>query len=143
MSSNQRLSFLRCKLSGYQLLLTLLNFPIGMKKCLVTARKRSLSKQESPLFNQERNKVNFDDFGSQGMKMNILGRTFGWNELKKKPPEPESSAQRKEKVPGKFNIIFFKFTLEKKGNLLQPISVISIDFSYRFEYTTSRVQIRA
>ena len=110
MSSNQRLSFLRCELSGYQLLLTLLNFPIGMKKCLV--QKRSLRKQESPLFDQEWNgltKTN-NDYESQGMKMNILGRVFGLNELKKNPPKPTNSAQRKEKVPGKFSILDFVAT---------------------------------
>ena len=116
MSSNQRLSFLRCKLSGYQLLLTLLNFPIGMKKCLVTARKRSLSKLESPLFNQELDELTKknNDFGSQRIKMNILGHMFGWNELKKKPPEPLSSAQRKEKVPGKFSVLIFVATCKEK-----------------------------
>ena len=122
MSSNQRLSFLRCQLSRYQLLLTLLNFPIGMKKCLVTARKRSLSKQKSPLFDQDWGKLTetTNDYGSQKMKMNILDHMFGWNELKKKPPEPVNSAQRKEKVPGKFNVINLVATYKGNGKFCNP-----------------------
>ena len=114
-SSNQGLSFLRCELSGYQLLLTLLNFPIGMKKCLVTTRKRSLRKKESPLFDQEWNKLTTtnNDYGSQGMKMNILGHMFGLNELKKEPLKPANSAQRNEKVPGKFSVLNFVATYKE------------------------------